>query len=144
MLLKKPDAFQLGSDDPDNPKVQKTLGLLGIGDTSKMPKPLQLVFAQLAFANSDLAFQGNHLFMGNFYGVNIYDISESGEDQIVDFDGLSGRSGRRVRLQKSDVYVGRDAERTAWIAAQRVFRPQPPPAGQETVSRTRKKIVSAE
>ena len=30
-LLKKPDAFQLGSDDPDNPKVQKTLGLLGIG-----------------------------------------------------------------------------------------------------------------
>ncbi len=30
MLLKKPDAFQLGSDDPDDPKVQKTLGLLGI------------------------------------------------------------------------------------------------------------------
>src|SRR3989442_10055671 len=24
MLLKKPEAFQLGSDDPDNPKVQKT------------------------------------------------------------------------------------------------------------------------
>ncbi len=37
LLLKKPDAFQLGSADPDNPKVQKTLGLLGIGDPSKMP-----------------------------------------------------------------------------------------------------------
>ena len=37
-LLKKPDAFQLGTDDPDNPKVQKTLGLLGVSDTSKMPK----------------------------------------------------------------------------------------------------------
>ncbi|MEP6925252.1 MAG: hypothetical protein ABI954_12365, partial [Pyrinomonadaceae bacterium] len=60
LLLKKPDVFELGSDDPDNPKVQKTLGLLGIGDSSKMPKPLQLVIAQLAFANSDLAFQGNH------------------------------------------------------------------------------------
>ena len=31
MLVKKPDAFQLGSDDPDNPRVQKTLGLLGMG-----------------------------------------------------------------------------------------------------------------
>src|SRR5215207_8016176 len=29
VLLKKPDAFQLGSDDPDNPKVQKALALLG-------------------------------------------------------------------------------------------------------------------
>ena len=39
LLLKKPDAFQLGTDNADDPKVQKTLGLLGIGDTSKMPKP---------------------------------------------------------------------------------------------------------
>jgi hypothetical protein len=76
MLLKKPDAFQLGSDNPDDPKVQKTLGLLGVGDSSQIPKPLQLMFAQLAFANSDLAFQGNHLFQGNFYGVSIYDISD--------------------------------------------------------------------
>ena len=40
-----------------------------------MPKPLQLVIAQLAFANSDFAFQGNHLFQGNFYGINFYDIA---------------------------------------------------------------------
>ncbi len=38
MLLKKPEAFQLGSDDPDNPKVQKALGLLGVGESSKMLK----------------------------------------------------------------------------------------------------------
>ncbi len=75
LLLKKPDAFQLGADDPESPKVKTTLGQLGIGDTSKMPKRSQLVLAQLAFGNSDFAFQGNHLFMGNFYGVNIYDIS---------------------------------------------------------------------
>jgi len=31
LLLKTPDAFQLGADNPDDPKVQKTLGLLGIG-----------------------------------------------------------------------------------------------------------------
>ena len=57
LLLKKPDAFQLGTDDPDDPKVQKTLGLLGIGDTSKMPKSAQLPTAQLAFANSDWRFK---------------------------------------------------------------------------------------
>ena len=74
-LVKKPDAFQLGTADPDDPKVQKTLGQLGMGGASRMPKPLQLVIAQLAFANSDIAFQGNHLFLGNFYGVNIFDIS---------------------------------------------------------------------
>src|SRR4051812_5326148 len=82
-LVKKPDAFQLGSDNPDDPKVQKTLGILGVADTSKMPKPFQLVFAQLAFANSDLAFQGNHLFQGNFYGFNVYDISNPSNASLL-------------------------------------------------------------
>lgn len=77
MLVKKPDAFQLGTNDPNDPRVGKTLGLFGLpaSETAKIPKPAQLVTAQLAFANSDLAFQGNHLFLGNFYGISIYDIS---------------------------------------------------------------------
>jgi len=83
LLVKKPNAFHLGSDDPNDPSVQKTLGLLGIGDTSKIPKTVQLVTAQLAFANSDLAFHGNHLFLGNFYGVNIYDISNPAKATLV-------------------------------------------------------------
>ncbi len=83
MLVKKPDAFQLGSSDPDNPKVQKTLGLLGIGDSSKIAKASQLILAQLAFANSDLAFKGNHLFMGNFYGLSIYDISNPANTRLL-------------------------------------------------------------
>ena len=57
MLFKKPSAFQLGTDDPENAKVQKTLGQLGVSDLSKIPKAAQLVTAQLAFANSDMAFQ---------------------------------------------------------------------------------------
>jgi hypothetical protein len=83
MLLKKPDAFQLGSDDPANPKVQNALGAIGVGDTSKIPPPFQLVLAQLAFANSDFAFQGNHLFQGNFYGVNIYDIADPAKAKLL-------------------------------------------------------------
>src|SRR5689334_954225 len=83
MLLKKPDAFQLGVDDPDSPKVKTTLGLLGIGDSNKIPKSSKLVLAQLAFANSDLAFQGNHLFQANFYGVSVYDISNTAKTSLL-------------------------------------------------------------
>jgi len=82
-LIKKPDAFQLDSANPDDPKVDKALGLIGVGDASKMPKPLKLVVAGLAFANSDLAFQGNHLFQGNFYGINIFDISDPTKANLV-------------------------------------------------------------
>ncbi len=83
LLLKKPEAFQLGSDNPDDPKVKKTLGLLGIPANVPIPKGPLLVLAQLAFANSDLAFQGNHLFQGNFYGINIYDISNPAKASLV-------------------------------------------------------------
>jgi len=84
LLVKKPDAFQLGSDDPSDPKVQKTLGQMGpLSEIAKMPKGVQLVIAQLSFANSDLAFQGNHLFQGNFYGLSIYDISNPGKTSLL-------------------------------------------------------------
>jgi len=74
-LLKKPEAFQLGTDDVNSERVGKTLGSIGVPNSPQIPAPVRLVYAQLAFANSDLAFQGNRLFMGNFYGFNIYDIS---------------------------------------------------------------------
>jgi hypothetical protein len=85
MLLKKPDAFQLGAKDPNDPKVQKVLGMFGAnaGDLAKIPKTVQLVTAQLAFAHSDLAFHGNHLFLGNFYGMNIYDISNPAKPTLL-------------------------------------------------------------
>src|SRR5690349_11991463 len=77
LLFKKPDAFQLGSSNPDDPKVQKVISQLGIGRmVAKLPKEMRMPVAELAFANSDLAFQGNRLFQGNFYGMNIYDITD--------------------------------------------------------------------
>ena len=82
-LVKKPNAFQLGTDDANSPKVQNMLGQLGIPNNGKMPDSTKMVLAQLAFANSDLAFQGNHLFQGNFYGVNIFDISNPAKAKVV-------------------------------------------------------------
>jgi len=82
-FVKKPDAFQLQATSGDDPSVQKLLGQLGIGSVEKMPKAMQMVIAQLAFANSDFAFQGTHLFQGNFYGVNIYDISNPAKTSLL-------------------------------------------------------------
>ena len=37
----------------------------------------------LNFANSDLAFSGNHLFVGNFSGFNIYDVTNPAKPALV-------------------------------------------------------------
>ncbi len=127
MLLKKPDAFQLGSDDAASPKVQKTLEILGIGDASKMPKPLQLVFAQLAFANSDLAFQGNHLFQGNFYGVNIYDISDPSKTRLLTSLICPGGQGD-VSVYKNLLFMSVEMPNGRLDCSSQGFAPEPAPA----------------
>src|SRR5882724_10442158 len=126
-LLKKPDAFQLGTTDPDTPKVQKTLGLLGVGDSSKMPKPLQVVIAQLAFANSDLAFQGNHLFQGNFYGVNIYDISNPAKTTLLTSMICPGGQGD-VSVYKNLLFMSVEMANGRLDCGTQGFAPEPPPA----------------
>ena len=84
LSLHKPPAFTLDSNNPDDPRVNTALQkVLGVGDTSKMPKPLKPVLAQLGYANSDFAFQGTHLFQGNFYGVSIYDIATPAATKLL-------------------------------------------------------------
>ena len=41
------------------------------------------IVAGLNFANSDLAFSGTHLFVGNFNGFNIYDIANPAKPKLV-------------------------------------------------------------
>ena len=130
MLLKKPDAFQLGSDDPDSSQVQKTLGLIGIGDTSKMPKPLQLVLAQLAFGNSDMAFQGSHLFMGNFYGISIYDISNPSNSKLLTSMVCPGGQGD-VSVYKNLMFMSVEMSNGRLDCSAEGFPPQPPSADGE-------------
>jgi len=130
-LVKKPDAFQLGSDNPDDPKVQKTIGQLGIGDTAKMPKPIQLVIAQLAFANSDLAFQGNHLFQGNFYGVSVYDISNPANTKLLTSLVCPGGQGD-VSVYKNLLFMSVEMPNGRLDCGSQGFPAEPPPpAGEE-------------
>ena len=127
LLFKKPEAFQLGSTDPDDPKVQKTLGQLGIGMAAKMPKPLQLVIAQLAFANSDLAFQGNHLFQGNFYGVNIYDITDPSKTALLTTMVCPGGQGD-VSVYRNLLFMSVEMPNGRVDCGVQGFPPEPPPA----------------
>src|SRR5207245_1796153 len=131
MLFKKPEAFQLGATDPDDPKVQKTIGQLGIGNTAKIPKPMHLVIAQLAFANSDLAFQGNHLFQGNFYGVSIYDISHPATTTLLTTMVCPGGQGD-VSVYKNLMFMSVEMPNGRIDCGAGGFPPEPaPPAGQE-------------
>src|SRR5262245_53549010 len=134
LLLKKPGPFNLDSADPNNPnnpKVQNTLGLIGVTSTAKMTKPGQLAMAQLAFANSDLAFQGNHLFMGNFYGVNIYDISNPAKAQLVTSMVCPGGQGD-VSVYKNLMFMSVEMPNGRLDCSAQGFPPgPPPPAGEE-------------
>jgi hypothetical protein len=131
LLLKKPDAFQLGTDEPDDPKVEKTVRQLGVGNIAKMPKPLRLVIAQLAFANSDFAFQGNHLFQGNFYGVNIYDISNPANTTLLTSLVCPGGQGD-VSVYKNLLFMSVEMPNGRLDCGAQGFPPEPPPpAGDE-------------
>jgi hypothetical protein len=138
LLLKKPDAFQLGSDDPDNPKVQKTISQLGISSAAKMPKPLQLVIAQLAFANSDFAFQGNHLFQGNFYGVNIYDISNPAGTKLLTSLVCPGGQGD-VSVYKNLLFMSVEMPNGRLDCGTQGFPAEPPPPAADDKDKSKEK-----
>jgi hypothetical protein len=132
LLLKKPDAFDLGSSDADAPKVKTALGQMGVPEAmmSKMPKPFQLVIAQLAFANSDLAFQGNHLFQGNFYGINIFDISNPAKASLLTSMVCPGGQGD-VSVYKNLLFMSVEMPNGRLDCGAQGFPPEPPPSAEE-------------
>jgi len=134
ILFKKPDALQLGTSEADDPKVQKMIAQLGIGSTAKMPKPLQLVIAQLAFANSDLAFQGNRLFQGNFYGLNIYDISDPAKTTLLTTMVCPGGQND-VSVYKNLLFMSVEMPNGRLDCGTQGFPPNPPPAPGEEKKR---------
>src|SRR5205807_9320562 len=137
-LFKKPDVFQLDSTDPNNAKVKKTLGVMGITDTSKIPKSFELVLAQLAFANSDLAFQGNHLFQGNFYGMNIFDISDPANTKLVTSMVCPGGQGD-VSVYKNLMFMSVEMPNGRLDCGVQGFSPEPPPPAGEDKDKEKKK-----
>lgn len=128
-LVKKPDAFQLSGNDPDDPKVQKIVAQLGMNNP-KIPKSVHLMIAQLAFANSDLAFQGGHLFQGNFYGVDIFDISNPANAQLLTTMVCPGGQGD-VSVYKNLLFMSVEMPNGRLDCGTEGFPPEPMPAADE-------------
>jgi len=125
-LLKKPGAFDLGVD-PNSPKVGTALGAMGISDPAMVPASMRMVVAGLALANSDLAFQGKHLFLGNFYGMNIYDISDPAKTQLVTSMLCPGGQGD-VSVYKNLMFMSVEMPNGRIDCGAQGFSPDPPPA----------------
>jgi hypothetical protein len=125
--LRKPPAFSPLMTNAEDPAVQKALGQLGVGDPSKMPKSLQLVIAQLAFANSDFAFQGTHLFQGNFYGINFYDIADPAKTKLITSLVCPGGQGD-VSVYGNLLFMSVEMPNGRIDCGTQAFPPPPPPA----------------
>jgi hypothetical protein len=126
-FLKKPSAFNLASSDPNDPALDKTLATLGIPANAKIPGALKLVIAQLAFANSDFAFQGNHLFQGNFYGVSFYDISDPRKVSLITTLVCPGGQGD-VSVYGNLLFMSVEMPNGRIDCGSQAFPPNPPPA----------------
>lgn len=126
-LLKKPEAFDVGVD-PNSPMVVKALSALGISDPSQIPPPIRMGFAGLAFANSDLAFQGNYVFMGNFYGMNIFDISDASNTKLVTSMICPGGQGD-VSVYKNLMFMSVEMPNGRIDCGTQGFAADPPPPG---------------
>ena len=105
------------------------------------------MIAQLAFANSDLAFQGNHLFQGNFYGVNIYDISNPAKTKLLTSLVCPGGQGD-VSVYKNLLFMSVEMPNGRLDCGTQGFPPDPPPPAERenlrnVPCRQRKKTVSA-
>ncbi|MDE3200829.1 MAG: hypothetical protein KGN79_07895 [Acidobacteriota bacterium] len=135
-FLKKPSAFELDAMSPDDPTVTRTLNLLGVGNPAKMPPTMKMVLAQLAFANSDFAFQGTHLFQGNFYGVNIYDIANPAKPTLLTSMVCPGGQGD-VSVYKNLMFMSVEMPNGRIDCGTQGFPPDPPsPAGEATSAKS--------
>src|SRR5438874_3369672 len=95
-----------------------------------MPNATKLVLAGLGFANSDLAFQGNRLFLGNFYGVNIYDISNPTKASLMTSMICPGGQGD-VSVYKNLMFMSVEMPNGRVDCGVQGFPPNPPsPTGQ--------------
>ena len=124
-FVKKPEVFQLSVSSPDDPAVATMLGKMAMHVTPKMTKPVQLMIAQLAFANSDFAFQGNHLFQGNFYGIGIYDIANPAKPALLTSLVCPGGQGD-VSVYKNLLFMSVEMPNGRLDCGVQAFPPEPP------------------
>ena len=124
--LHKPQPFTLDSNNPDDPRVATALTkVLGVRDPQKTARAVRPVLAQLGYANSDLAFQGTHLFQGNFYGVSIYDIANPAATKLLTTLVCPGGQGD-VSVYKNLLFMSVEMPNGHLNCSAEGFPPNPP------------------
>jgi hypothetical protein len=89
--LPKPEGFfdpKAPGGEPTGPERNRTPPEVEVRDTGGNPEPPSPNQPPqrpngLGFANTDLAFQGDHLFFGSFHGFNTYDIEDPKKARLV-------------------------------------------------------------
>jgi hypothetical protein len=137
-FVKKPDVFQLSASSPDDPSVGAMLGKMAVHVSPKMTKEAQLMIAELAFANSDFAFQGNHLFQGNFYGIGIYDIANPAKPALLTSLVCPGGQGD-VSVYKNLLFMSVEMPNGRLDCSAQGFPPEPPQPPQPATAPGEKK-----
>ena len=125
-LFKKPDTFKIGSNFED-PKVKQALVGFGIPDIAKFPKeqlPFLIDFLEAGFDNSDLAFQGNYLFQGNYHGIGIFDIAQPSQPKLLTAMLCPGGQGD-VSVYKNLMFMSVEAPNGRVDCGDQGFPPNP-------------------
>jgi hypothetical protein len=88
--LPKPQGFfdpKAPAGPPTTPEKERTPAEEAAADAASAAKPETPADRQrassLGYANSDLAFKGEHLFIGNFHGFNTYDIEDPTKVRLI-------------------------------------------------------------
>ncbi len=136
--LGKPAAFTpppgaAAAAPPPTPEPPPPAGPPGANGPPMSAADRAAVTAQLNYANSDLAFGGNHLFVGNFYGINFYDIDNPSQMKLVTSMVCPGGQGDvsvygHLLFMSVESPVGRLDCGTGGIPMPEGYKPPPPPA----------------
>ena len=115
-----PFVAQMPPRESNDPRVGLKAGLTDAGTAAlnielvghiDKPEAWQDPNGGFDYMNSDLAFEGTELFLGNFNGFNFYDVEDPKRAAPASVVPVPGRPGRRVGLQEFVVHVGRGRAR---------------------------------
>lgn len=126
--LPKPPGFAPGSGGATEPfPPPQSPDAAPAGQPAGPPRTVQY-----GSANSDLAFSGNHLFVGNYNGINFYDIDNPAKTTLKTSLVCPGGQGDvsvygHLLFMSAEAMNGRNDCGTQGIALPEGYKPPPPP-----------------